>query len=320
MVTDVLASTTILHALNALIPIAHIIFIIYAIIYLAFFDKKRKKLNILLLICLIIMIAIISFFSTNHLHFINYAIDYLFCYIGLISFMSWRSTTKRQRVLYVPFLIAVSSYTIYTLYNTVLNIVNPTNGNSTPVIVTFIYLILFILPNILIFIIHSFSKLKNRHSKKPKKQTVIFVASAGGHLTQIMALNPIFSRYNSYLVTEKTPIHLKSSIPIKYVLYCSRKQPFPYFFKSIINTCRSFYLFAAINPDVIITTGTHTAIPLCLFGWLFRRKVIYIESFAKNSSPTLAGHFIYPFADTFIIQWKNMKDFYPRAKYFGGIY
>lgn len=320
MTIDVFASTTALHFLDVIVPIAHVIFIIYATIYLAFFDRKRKKLNILLLICLIITMAVISFFSTNHLHFINYAIDYLFCYIGLISFMSWRSTTKHQRVLYTPFLIAIFSYTIYILYNTIRSIVNPANDNNTPITVAFIYLILFILPNVLIFIINSFAKLKNRHSKKSDRQTVIFVASAGGHLTQIMALSPIFSRYNSYLVTEKTPIHLKSSIPIKYVLYCSRKQPFPYFFKSIINTCRSFYLFATINPDVIITTGTHTAIPLCLFGWFFRRKVIYIESFAKNSSPTLAGHFLYPFADTFIIQWKNMKDFYPRAKYFGGIY
>lgn len=152
------------------------------------------------------------------------------------------------------------------------------------------------------------------------KRTVVFVASAGGHLTQIMMLSPIFKKYNSYLITEKTPIKIAANIPVKFVLYCSRKQPIPYFFKSIINICKSFYLFATINPDVIITTGTHTAAPLCLLGWIFRRKVIYIESFAKNSSPTLAGHLLYPFVDVFIVQWKNMKKFYPKAKYFGGIY
>lgn len=173
-------------------------------------------------------------------------------------------------------------------------------------------------PSVSSFLMISFALLLKNPATK--KRTVTFIASAGGHLTQIMTLSPIFKNYHSCLITEKTPIKLKTNIPVKYVLYCSRKQPVSYFFKSIANTCRSFYLFAVINPDVIITTGTHTAIPTCIFGWLFRRKVIYIESFAKNSSPTMTGRLIYPFTDAFIVQWKNMQKFYPKAKYFGGIY
>lgn len=152
------------------------------------------------------------------------------------------------------------------------------------------------------------------------KRSVMFVASAGGHLTQIMRLKPIFEDYYSYLVTEKTPIKITTSIPTLYVLYCSRKQRFSYLVKASFNTLRSFWIFARINPDAIVTTGSHTAVPFCLYGFLFHKKVIYIESFAKSSSPTMTGRIIYPLADTFIIQWKGMKKFYPKAKYFGGIY
>lgn len=50
------------------------------------------------------------------------------------------------------------------------------------------------------------------------------------------------------------------------------------------------------------------------------KKVVYIESFAKISSPTETGKLIYKFADRFYVQWESMKEFYPNALYLGGIY
>ena len=51
-----------------------------------------------------------------------------------------------------------------------------------------------------------------------------------------------------------------------------------------------------------------------------RRKVIFIESFAKKKTRTLSGRIVYPIATVFIVQWEEMLKFYPKAKYFGGIY
>ena len=53
---------------------------------------------------------------------------------------------------------------------------------------------------------------------------------------------------------------------------------------------------------------------------LMKKKVVYIESFAKISSPTETGKLIYKFADRFYVQWESMKEFYPNALYLGGIY
>lgn len=58
-------------------------------------------------------------------------------------------------------------------------------------------------------------------------------------------------------------------------------------------------------------------IPLCLIAKLFGKKLIYIESFAKVSSPTETGRFLYKFADRFYVQWKPMLQFYPKAIYLG---
>ena len=61
-------------------------------------------------------------------------------------------------------------------------------------------------------------------------------------------------------------------------------------------------------------------VPLCILAKLFRKKLIYIESFAKVTSPTETGKLLYKFADQFYVQWETMKEFYPNAINVGGIY
>ena len=50
-------------------------------------------------------------------------------------------------------------------------------------------------------------------------------------------------------------------------------------------------------------------------GKIFGKKIIYIETFANINKKTLTGKIIYPVADLFIVQWKKMLEFYPKAVY-----
>ncbi len=155
-----------------------------------------------------------------------------------------------------------------------------------------------------------------------KKGNVMFICSVGGHLTQMLSLKKIFDDYNYVLVTERTDItkEMMSKYKMEYLIYGSRKYLFKYIFIFTFNIFKSFYLFFKYHPKVVVTTGTHTAVPMCYIAKLFRRKVIFIESFAKRTTPTMAGRMVYPIADTFIVQWESMLKHYPKAKYFGGIY
>ncbi len=155
-----------------------------------------------------------------------------------------------------------------------------------------------------------------------KKKKVMFISSVGGHLTQMLNLKEIFDNYNYILVTEKTDVtkNMKNQYNIKYLKYGSRDYITRYVFIFTYNIIKSVILFLKYSPDVIVTTGTHTAVPMCYIGWFFKRKIIFIESFAKSKSPTLSGRLVYPIATTFIVQWKSMLKFYPKAKYLGGIY
>ena len=74
------------------------------------------------------------------------------------------------------------------------------------------------------------------------------------------------------------------------------------------------------KPDVVITTGTHTAVPMCKIAHVFKKKVIWIETFANSKTPTQAGKMIYPIADLFIVQWPSMLEVYPNAVMGGWIF
>jgi beta-1,4-N-acetylglucosaminyltransferase len=158
--------------------------------------------------------------------------------------------------------------------------------------------------------------------KKDKRKKVLFISSLGGHLTQLLQLKPLFDDYDYHIITEKSIIteDLSQQYHMSFLVYGARNYPFKYFFKLGYNIFKSFFYFLREMPDVVVTTGAHTAVPMCYIAKMFGKKVIFIESFAKTSTPTISGKLVYPIADLFIIQWKDMKKHYPNAVYGGSIY
>ena len=153
---------------------------------------------------------------------------------------------------------------------------------------------------------------------------VLFISSTGGHLTEMMQLKKLFKKYDYYIVPEKpkSTLYLKDQYKkrVSYLVYGTKDHFFTYIFKLFYNIMKSIYLYFKIHPDYIITTGTHTAGPICYLGKIFGSKIIYIETFANMSTKTITGKFIYPIADLFVVQWESMLALYPEAKYGGWIF
>lgn len=149
---------------------------------------------------------------------------------------------------------------------------------------------------------------------------VCFAASSGGHYEQLMMLKPLMLKYRSFIVTEKTPYSRPvDGVDTWYLLQVNRREPdFP--LKLIANAAKAVRILHREKPDVIVTTGVLAVVPLCLLQKLRGGKLIYIESFAKVNGPTETGKFLYRYADRFYVQWPSMLEFYPEAKFVGGIY
>ena len=153
---------------------------------------------------------------------------------------------------------------------------------------------------------------------------VLFVASTGGHLSELMQLNKMFSYYDFNIITEKTKSNLslknKYKDKVSYLVYGTKDHLLSYPFKLLFNCFKSLYLYLKIHPDYIITTGAHTAGPISLLGKIFGSRLIYIETFANIETKTVTGRLLYPFADLFIVQWESMKKHYEDAVDGGWIY
>ena len=159
------------------------------------------------------------------------------------------------------------------------------------------------------------------------KKKVLFISSTGGHLEELTQLKSMFDRYDYHLVTEKTKsnMSLLKKYPKRvsfliYGTYTTFLKKITYPFKLIANCFISLYIYIKVRPKFIVSTGAHTAGPMCLIGKIFGSKIIFIETFANSKTRTKTGRIVYKFADLFIVQWKEMLELYPNAVYGGWIF
>lgn len=164
---------------------------------------------------------------------------------------------------------------------------------------------------------------------------VMFACNQGGHFSQMMALNNLFEKYESVLVTDNVHANkekiaaLRGIRTIEYAMGMaekrremqkrgakekSRLQSLKGYL-ALINDCRK--IWNKYRPVVIITTGSNIAVGLFLYGWIRGSKLIFIETRAKVYSKTITGKIVSKVADKIFVQWPEMKKVYPNAEYCG---
>lgn len=155
-------------------------------------------------------------------------------------------------------------------------------------------------------------------------QKIMFVASTGGHLNELMQIKDIFSKYDFRIMTEKTKStkYLKDEYPgkVNYFIYGTKDHLLTYIPKIIYNFIFAFIIYLRYHPNYIVTTGAHVGGIMALIGKIFGSKIIYIETFANINTKTVTGKLVYNFADYFIVQWEDMKKIYPEAIVGGWIF
>jgi len=148
---------------------------------------------------------------------------------------------------------------------------------------------------------------------------ICFAASSGGHLVEISRLTGVMEGRECFLITEKSDFCEKTIFDKSYyVNQINRKQLtfLPSFIKLFFQ-CRR--ILKKEKPDCVITTGALMGYAAALAGKLLKKKIIYIESFARVDTASLTGRLIYPFADLFIVQWEEGLRFFPKSVYGGPI-
>jgi len=147
---------------------------------------------------------------------------------------------------------------------------------------------------------------------------ILLVASNGGHLLQLLQLADLWPQERRHWVT------FEKSDAVS--LLAGQKTTWAYHptNRNIPNLIRNFGLAARTvrrrNIKAIVTTGAGVAVPFVIVGRIVGVNVVYIESMARVTSPSLTGRLVYPFADTFIVQWPPLQRFFKRARTFGTVF
>lgn len=154
-------------------------------------------------------------------------------------------------------------------------------------------------------------------------QKILLVFGSGGHGAQAQKIySELKDNYNIELLIEKTdPISEKKFKGVKVfkviVIRAKRSFILSTAFRSIVCLFESLVVFIKSKPDVIISTGPGIAVPISLWGKLFGKKIIFIESWSRVTTKSYAGKFMYHIANNFFVQWPEMKKKYPKAIYEG---
>jgi beta-1,4-N-acetylglucosaminyltransferase len=147
---------------------------------------------------------------------------------------------------------------------------------------------------------------------------VILVCSSGGHLQEMLALEPVWSAYSRVWVTfDKSDA--RSLLRDERVVYAYSPTN-----RNVKNLLRNHVLawrtLRVVGPRVLLTTGAGVAVPFAWVGRLLRVRIVYVESFARITGPSLTGRLVAPIAHRAYVQWPEMEGRLAKARYVGNVF
>jgi UDP-N-acetylglucosamine:LPS N-acetylglucosamine transferase len=152
---------------------------------------------------------------------------------------------------------------------------------------------------------------------RASRRRTLIVASPGGHMLQMLALEPSWSDLERTWVTLRSPDVEYLLAEEDDVVYGHGPTP-----RNIGNFFRNLRLARRVlrerDPAVIISTGAGLALPFFLLGRLQRRRLVYVESITRVERLALTGRLVYPLVDAFFVQWESLTS-RRRARFHGSV-
>lgn len=77
--------------------------------------------------------------------------------------------------------------------------------------------------------------------------------------------------------------------------------------KLAIASVQSLGVLFRTKASTILACGPAVSVPVCILAKLFRKKVIYVESWSRVRTRSLSARLTRPFADLFFVQSPHLK-------------
>lgn len=159
---------------------------------------------------------------------------------------------------------------------------------------------------------------EREHIEEMKK--ILFAASSGGHLEEVLALRQLGEEYETVLITEKTEYAVNFWQDKVYLMPQVNRKELKSLLLYVVCFFRTLIILIREKPDVVFSTGAMIAFPALLLGKTMGKKIIFVECMFNVNEPTMTGKLTYRFADLFLVQWEEMLDVYPNAIFGGRVF
>jgi beta-1,4-N-acetylglucosaminyltransferase len=153
---------------------------------------------------------------------------------------------------------------------------------------------------------------------RPKnKLKICLVASAGGHITELLKLQNSWQGYETFCITTTDVVakKLRKYGNVNVVGECNREHPF----RVMLVLFRCIDIILRQRPDVVISTGAAVGCITCFLGKLFKAKVVWVDSIANVERISLSGWMVKHIADLFLVQWPELQNMGRDIEYVGSV-
>lgn len=180
--------------------------------------------------------------------------------------------------------------------------------------------------------------------KKPAR--TLIVLGSGGHTAEMMAIMKQLNKKNyspRYYILASTDSTSESKVlnveepttsKNDYELFRIKRSRHvgQSYLTSVFTTIRSIWQCIPpvyhLQPDLVLCNGPGTCVPICLITFMLKIfgaidvqcKIVFVESFCRVKTVSLSGKILVWIADCFVVQWPQLVQFTPKARYFGRLF
>lgn len=158
---------------------------------------------------------------------------------------------------------------------------------------------------------------------KQRGVRICLAASGGGHVRQLLDLEPVWGAHDHFFVTEETS--LGRSIAEKHRTHfvdhfalgqAKLGHPLEMAKSGWRNLRQSIRAIRAERPDIVISTGAGAVLFSCLAARATGAPFISVDSFARFDKPSAFARMAKPFATSVVVQSAALKAVWPDALLF----
>ncbi len=132
---------------------------------------------------------------------------------------------------------------------------------------------------------------------------VLGVASGGGHVVELLRLQPAFRGMDLiYMSTHESFASSFKGHEFHVVPDFSRWNPF----KLPLVAWKMYKVMSTVKPDVVVTTGAAPGVLALFIGKLMGAKTIWIEALCHAEKISISGKMCGLFADRVYTQWPHL--------------